>query len=372
MTALPHVDPAVVDVEFRDVTKTFGSLTAVDRLSFRVRQGEFLALLGPSGCGKTTCLRMIAGFEHPDAGSILVGGQDTKNLPPGRRPVNTVFQNYALFGHMSVRRNVEFGLKQHGVPRQERRARAMETLEMVRLADRADQMPRQLSGGQQQRVALARALVLRPRVLLLDEPLAALDLQLRKEMQEELRRLHRNLGITFVFVTHDQGEAMGMADRIAVMSRGRIEQIDSPEVIYQQPSSVFVAGFIGEMNLVNGTVERSGSTTTVDSVLGQVPLPVHVTAGAVGGVRVGIRPESLHLGRPADALAERAFTDVSFVDAALAGEMCRVSVRLNDGTEFAVRRPRTEWQQVSRLVAGESLTMSWSPADMVVLPAGSR
>jgi spermidine/putrescine transport system ATP-binding protein len=368
MTALPHADETAVDVEFVDVTKRFGALTAIDRLSFSVRQGEFLALLGPSGCGKTTCLRMLAGFEVPDGGEIRIAGQDASRVPPGKRPVNTVFQNYALFGHMNVRKNVEFGLKQHGVRSSERRERALAALEMVRLADRADHMPRQLSGGQQQRVALARALVLEPRVLLLDEPLAALDLQLRKGMQEELRRLHKDLGITFVFVTHDQGEAMGMADRIAVINHGRIEQMDSPEVIYQEPATAFVASFIGEMNFLPG--ERTPDGRFTSPGLGTLTA-AHDRAEGEGAVTIGIRPEGLHLA-VGEAQDGSSGAPGVLLDRVLVGEACRVLVRLQDGTEVTVRRPRTEWHSLSELTDGTPVALTWSEVDVIALPAGAR
>ena len=223
------------DVEFRAVTKRFGSLTAVNAVSLKVRQGEFLSLLGPSGCGKTTSLRLIAGFEQPDEGEILIGGTDAAGTPPYKRDVNTVFQSYALFPHMSVLDNVAYGLKQRGMGKAERYARAREALELVQLTGREKHRPKMLSGGQQQRVALARALVMNPRVLLLDEPLGALDLKLRKEMQIELKRIQSQVGITFVYVTHDQEEALSMSDRVAVMSNGVIEQLDEPRTIYDQP-----------------------------------------------------------------------------------------------------------------------------------------
>src|SRR6185312_5773330 len=230
------------------------ALTAVDAVSLKVRKGEFLSLLGPSGCGKTTSLRLIAGFEQPDEVEILIGGTDAVGTPPYRRDVNTVFQQYALFPHMSVLDNVAYGLKQRKVGKPERHARAREALELVRMTGRETNRPTMLSGGQQQRVALARALVMRPRVLLLDEPLGALDLKLRKEMQIELKRIQEQVGITFVYVTHDQGEALSMSDRVAVMSNGVIEQIDEPRTIYDRPLTPFVADFIGDMNFLAGEV----------------------------------------------------------------------------------------------------------------------
>src|SRR3954452_3614394 len=281
------------DVEFRAVTKRFGALTAVDAVSFQVSKGEFLSLLGPSGCGKTTSLRMIAGFEQPDEGEILIGGVDAVGTPPYKRNVNTVFQQYALFPHMTILDNVAYGLKQKGTAKSERYAAAGEALELVQLTGRDKHRPSMLSGGQQQRVALARALVNRPRVLLLDEPLGALDLKLRKEMQIELTRIQDEVGITFIYVTHDQGEALSMSDRIAVMSDGVIEQLDTPAQIYDRPLTAFVADFIGEMNFLEGTVtEASGGEYDLDTGAGVV---VRAQGEADRGHRakVGIRPGRL-------------------------------------------------------------------------------
>lgn len=339
-------DDGPYDVEFLGVTKSFGDLVAVNDLSLSVRRGEFLALLGPSGCGKTTCLRMIAGFEEPTEGALHIDGHDMSNAPPMRRPVNTVFQDYALFGHLSVLRNVEFGLKQARVPRAERQRRAMEALEMVRLQDRADSKPLQLSGGQRQRVALARALVLQPKVLLLDEPLAALDLQLRKGMQNELRKLHRELGITFIFVTHDQGEALSMADRIAVMDRGRIEQLASPEDVYLHPASPFVASFIGEMNLLPAPLVHAD--TPDDAVAGMRPESIRVSAAVASG--------------SGPSLA------ASLVDRRLVGEMVRVEGQLPSGLILVARRPRSEWPRLATIREGADISFEWDPADVVVLP----
>src|SRR5215213_9154315 len=248
--------PRESDIRLRGLTKRFGTLTAVDAVDLDVVRGEFLALLGPSGCGKTTTLRMIAGFEEPTAGQILLDGRDVVGVPPNKRDVNTVFQHYALFPHMSVLDNVAYGLKQRGEGRAERRRMALEALELVHLQERATARPAQLSGGQQQRVALARALVMRPRVLLLDEPLGALDLKLRKAMQVELKRIQQDVHITFIVVTHDQEEAMAMADRIAVMHEGRIDQLGAPSEIYDAPATAFVADFIGDMNHLEGVLEH--------------------------------------------------------------------------------------------------------------------
>src|SRR5712672_2664110 len=287
-----NADPAY-DVEFRAVTKRFGSLTAVDSVSLRVRKGEFLSLLGPSGCGKTTSLRMIAGFEQPDEGEILIGGRDAVGVPPYKREVNTVFQQYALFPHMSVLDNVSYGLKQRRVGKAERYAKAGQALELVQMTGREKHRPTMLSGGQQQRVALARALVMNPRVLLLDEPLGALDLKLRKEMQIELKRIQHQVGITFIYVTHDQEEALSMSDRVAVMSNGVIEQIDEPRAIYDRPLTPFVADFIGDMNFLAGeVVEAADGGFAIDVGAGII---VRSRGQAVKGtrVRVGIRPERI-------------------------------------------------------------------------------
>ncbi len=257
----PEPSAEAADVELVDVTKRFGDVAAVDGIDLTVQPGEFLSLLGPSGCGKTTTLRLIAGFERPDEGEVRIGGRDVSRLPAYKREVNTVFQSYALFPHLNVLENVAYGLKQRGLGRRERRTRALEMLELVRLGGFEKRKPRQLSGGQQQRVALARALVMNPRVLLLDEPLGALDLKVRKELQIELKRIQEEVGITFVYVTHDQEEALAMSDRVAVMNQGRIEQLGPPGEIYDRPATEFVAGFIGDTNFIRRAGGcRSGST----------------------------------------------------------------------------------------------------------------
>jgi spermidine/putrescine transport system ATP-binding protein len=250
-------------ITLQGVTKRFESVAAVDDVSLEVRSGEFFSLLGPSGCGKTTSLRMIAGFERPDAGRILIGDADVTETPPHRRPVNTVFQSYALFPHLSVERNVAFGLRFTDVPKDEGRRRVAEVLELVRLGGYGDRRPHQLSGGQQQRVALARALVLSPSVLLLDEPLGALDAKLRRGLQIELKSIQRDVGITFLYVTHDQEEALTMSDRLAVMQEGRIEQLGSPREVYEEPATAFVADFLGVSNLMPGTGEGGDVRLTI-------------------------------------------------------------------------------------------------------------
>ena len=279
------------DVRLENVVKEFGEVRAVDGISLEIPRGSFFALLGPSGCGKTTTLRMIGGFEEPTEGQIYLGDRDVVGLPPYKRDVNTVFQSYALFPHMTVAENVAFGLERRRIGKTERRSRVREVLELVDLAGREDRRPKQLSGGQQQRVALARAIVCNPRVLLLDEPLGALDLKLRKQMQLELKGIQNEVGITFVHVTHDQEEAMTMADTIAVMNQGRIEQLGSPAELYEQPRTAFVAGFLGKSNLLAGTVAGDGVVRLVDGSEIRAS-----TNGDVGAVSIGVRPEKIRLG----------------------------------------------------------------------------
>src|SRR5207342_511186 len=254
-------DATSTAVSFRQVSRHYGDVRAADNLTFDIADGEFFSMLGPSGSGKTTCLRLIAGFEQPSSGSIRIHGNEAAGVPPYLRDVNTVFQDYALFPHMNVRDNVGYGLMVKGVAKAERAGRVSEALALVALADYGERKPAQLSGGQRQRVALARALINRPRVLLLDEPLGALDLKLREQMQGELKSLQRKLGITFVYVTHDQGEALSMSDRVAVFNQGRIEQVDTPRALYMRPATVFVADFVGTSNVLSGAAaERiSGS-----------------------------------------------------------------------------------------------------------------
>jgi putative spermidine/putrescine transport system ATP-binding protein len=251
-----NTPPSVPAVRFRAVSRFFGDVRAVDDLSFEIADGEFFSLLGPSGSGKTTCLRLIAGFEQPDRGGIEIHGADVAGIPPYERDVNTVFQDYALFPHMRVGENVEYGLMIRKVPAAQRRKRSDEMLALVKLEGMRDRKPAQLSGGQRQRVALARALINRPRVLLLDEPLGALDLKLREQMQVELKALQQRVGITFIYVTHDQGEALAMSDRLAVFNQGRIEQVGAPAAIYEHPATSFVAGFVGVSNVFTGDAAR--------------------------------------------------------------------------------------------------------------------
>ncbi len=294
----------IPSIELRNIRKVFGDFVAVDDLSLTVEPGEFLTLLGPSGCGKTTTLRMIGGFEYPTSGTLLIHGEEMGSRPPYQRPVNTVFQNYALFPHLTVGKNIEYGLQMAKVPRDERKRRVDEALAMVRLPHVEARKPSELSGGQQQRVALARALVNRPEVLLLDEPLGALDLKLRKTMQLELKELNREVKATFIYVTHDQEEALTMSDRIAVMSEGRILQIGAPSEIYERPRNRFVADFIGQTNFLQGSV------TSVEESMANIAIPCsgslrgRVPSGVVaaGDVAIAVRPERITLG--ADLLGE--------------------------------------------------------------------
>jgi putative spermidine/putrescine transport system ATP-binding protein len=343
----------------RGLRKTFGPVTAVDGIDLDIADGEFFAMLGPSGSGKTTVLRMIAGFEPPTEGRVLLGDQDVTEMPPFRRDVNTVFQDYALFPHMSVLQNVEYGLRVKRVPSSERRPRAEAALETVRLASYGGRRPHELSGGQRQRVALARALVNRPRVLLLDEPLGALDLKLRREMQIELKALQRDVGITFVFVTHDQEEALTMSDRIAVFNEGRIEQVATPVELYERPASAFVAGFVGTSNLLTGTTARR----------------------AVGhDGPVSVRPEKIRLlhldemgagGQPdvdgACAL-EGVVTEVVYLGAAT-----HSVVDVGDGVHLTVQQQNEE-SSIDHALArrGERVVLTWRREHVVRLEGGAE
>ena len=344
--------PASADVRLEQVTKRFDEVTAVDDLSLEIERGSFFALLGPSGCGKTTTLRMIGGFEEPTAGAIYLGEREVSGLPPYRRDVNTVFQSYALFPHLTIFENVAFGLRRKGGRGSELKGNVERILELVRLSGYGKRKPRQLSGGQQQRVALARALVNSPRVLLLDEPLGALDLKLRKEMQLFIKALQHDVGITFIHVTHDQEEAMTMADRIAVMNEGRIEQLGSPDELYEHPQTAFVAGFLGISNLLAGSVAGPDLVRLEDGT--EVRVRSGSLNGRTGSVSVGIRPEKI---RPDDhdpntlpgVVKERAYIGVStqYVVETQNGDV--TVVVLND-------RPGA-----TPLAPGNRLTLSWDP-----------
>ncbi len=286
-----------IDVRLERVSKLFGDAAAVDDLSLDIEEGEFFSMLGPSGCGKTTTLRMIGGFEEPSLGTVYLGGRDVTDLPPYKRDVNTVFQSYALFPHLDVSENVAFGLRRKKVAKDEIATRVKEAMRLVDLKGFETRKPREMSGGQQQRVALARALVNRPKVLLLDEPLGALDLKLRKQMQLELKTIQQEVGITFIYVTHDQEEAMTMSDRLAVMRHGKIEQLGEPEQVYESPATEFVAGFLGASNLLDGEIVSENGTTQVRLTTGEmIDLPTQRVPHEVDkSVRIGVRPEKISI-----------------------------------------------------------------------------
>ena len=346
------------DVRLVDVTKRFEDVVAVDRLSLEIEHGSFFALLGPSGCGKTTTLRMIGGFEQPTEGRIYLGDAEVSGLPSYKRDVNTVFQSYALFPHLSIFENVAFGLRRRGVKGERLSGQVNEILRLVGLEGMEKRKPRQLSGGQQQRVALARALVNKPKVLLLDEPLGALDLKLRKQMQLELKGIQHDVGITFIHVTHDQEEAMTMADRIAVMSHGRIEQLGTPTELYEHPATAFVAGFLGVSNLIPGTV--SGADTVRLSSGSVVRVPAAALAGRTGAVAVGIRPEKIELGQGqgnelVGTVVEQAYVGVAtqYIVETACGRLTVYRQNASPGLNGAA--------------PGQQLTLSWSPDSTFVV-----
>jgi spermidine/putrescine transport system ATP-binding protein len=347
------------DIRLIGLTKQFDGVVAVDHVSLDIDRGHFFALLGPSGCGKTTTLRMIGGFEEPTEGRIELGGVDVAPLPPYKRDVNTVFQSYALFPHLSIFENVAFGLRRRGVKSSDLRRRVTEALELVGLAGLERRKPRQLSGGQQQRIALARALVNRPRVLLLDEPLGALDLKLRKEMQLELKGIQNEVGITFVHVTHDQEEAMTMADRIVIMDGGHIEQVGTPTELYEQPRTSFVAGFLGVSNLLEGTIVGDDQVKLSDGAL--VRVPRQALAGKSGTVRIGVRPEKLRIGGGEGNTLAGTVTESAYIGVS---------------TQYILDTPAgpvTVYVQNDRpggqVATGERLTLSWDPDCTFVVDA---
>lgn len=326
-------------VSIKDVKKLYGTFTALKRINLEIADNEFFTLLGPSGCGKTTLLRLIAGFEDASAGALFLYGQEIEDLPPHKRPINTVFQSYALFPHMSVAQNIGFGLKMLGWPEEQIQERIVEMVSMVRLDEFVERKPSQLSGGQQQRVALARAMAPRPKVLLLDEPLSALDLKLRQQMRSELKQLQRDTGITFIFVTHDQEEALSMSDRIAVMSAGEVQQVGTPDEIYESPANRFIANFIGETNLIAGSVlETNDVDARIHLITGDVVVAAVNQSLPVGakGV-VSLRPERLRL-RPVGSLDSNApYLTGTMGDAVYLGTDHQYRVQLPDGTGLMVR-----------------------------------
>jgi spermidine/putrescine transport system ATP-binding protein len=369
------VDGNTAGVQLRGVSKRFGEVLAVDDLSLDLGRGEFFTLLGPSGCGKTTTLRMIAGFEQPSGGEIRIEGEDVAGLPPYKRPTNTVFQSYALFPHLNVEANVSFGLKRQKVPKDEIAERVRTELERVGLAAEAKRRPAQLSGGMQQRVALARALVNLPKVLLLDEPLGALDLKLRKGLQVELKRIQREVGITFVYVTHDQEEALTMSDRIAVMNRGRVEQVGGPEEVYERPATTFVAGFIGVSNLMPAVVSGPGQVRLESGP--EVP-------GNTDGLGTGegcyavVRPEKLRVepvggtaaeskGAGSAGAASNGLPRVEgIVESSLyLGTATQIVVGLGDDVRMTVLVPNADEAERQSLPGGGArVALSWEPEHM--------
>lgn len=357
------------DLELKNVVKRFDNNAAVDRLSLSVDHGEFLSILGPSGCGKTTTLRLVAGFEMPDSGEILLKQKSVAGVPPNKRDVNTVFQHYALFPHLSVYENIIYALKIARRPKEEMRVRCNEMLEVVDLKGMEDRYPHQLSGGQQQRVALARSLIKKPTVLLLDEPLGALDLRVRKRMQLELKRIQRSLGITFIYVTHDQEEALTLSDRIAVMNCGILEQIDTPIRIYNHPKSRFVLDFIGSCNVFSGPVAGvDGSNVGIAASLGmtiraRATLPIKTGAA----ITVGVRPEKISLSdtRGPGNSFPGAITDMIFQ-----GALCQLKVRLENSYELDVLLQSIESGQSNlNWVPGQRVWATWAEENTIIVDA---
>jgi spermidine/putrescine transport system ATP-binding protein len=348
--------PVTADVRLDRVTKRFDDVVAVDELSLEIEHGSFFALLGPSGCGKTTTLRMIGGFEEPSEGTIYLGAEPVTGKPPYKRDVNTVFQSYALFPHLTIFENVAFGLRRKGIRGADVRGRVTEILRLVGLSGMDKRKPRQLSGGQQQRVALARALVNRPRVLLLDEPLGALDLKLRKQMQLELKAIQHDVAITFVHVTHDQEEAMTMADQIAVMNQGHVEQLGPPEELYERPATAFVAGFLGVSNLLSGEVQGPDAVRLPDGTVVRAEVD-----GKSGAVAAGVRPEKISLGESGgqNRLAGR------LVETAYIGVATQLVVDTPAGTVQVFAQNIDSGKRMPE--PGSNLTLSWSPESTFVV-----
>jgi spermidine/putrescine transport system ATP-binding protein len=356
------------------VTKRFGDFTAVREMELDIPRGQFFTMLGPSGCGKTTTLRMVAGFEEPSEGRVLLDGDDVTALPAFKRPTNTVFQSYALFPHRSVEQNVAFGLQRQKIDKTEIRRRVGEELERVGLSAEAKRRPAQLSGGQQQRVALARALVNRPAVLLLDEPLGALDLKLRKQLQVELKRIQREVGITFIYVTHDQEEALTMSDRIAVMNRGVVEQVSDPETVYERPATTFVAGFIGVSNLMPGEVISANGAGAQLRLDAGPTVRTPDAAGASNGERAHavVRPEKLVLTPAGDSSSgERPSVEGQVESSLYLGTATQMGVRLGDGTRMTVLVPNADAGARRDLpAAGDEARLSWSDENIHIVREG--
>lgn len=350
-------------VKLNNVVKSFGDNVVVKNIDMDIEKGEFLTLLGPSGCGKTTTLRMIAGFEETTDGEVIIDGKEVSSVPPHKRDVNTVFQSYALFPHMTVAENVAFGLKMKKVPKSEIMSRVMEALQLVQLDSFAKRKPEQLSGGQKQRVAIARALVNSPKVLLLDEPLGALDLKLRKQMQVELKHLQQKLGITFIYVTHDQEEALTMSDRIAVMNNGIIEQLGKPDEIYERPASRFVADFIGETNLFEGSVTELDQTYAYMNLAGQrVPIRPERTLSVNESVSMAIRPERIRLHK--EAVPGSFALPGKVVEHIYVGSVIKTVVSLPEGTQVTINEaPET----AHSFAVNQDVFVDWEPEKAVII-----
>ncbi len=363
-----------VDVRLIQVTKAFGDVLAVDHIDLEVQDGEFFSLLGPSGCGKTTSLRMIGGFEQPTGGRIELQGQDVTWLPPYQRNVNTVFQNYALFPHLSIYENVAFGLRRRKVSDPEIKSRVTEMLNLVELPGFEGRRPNQISGGQAQRVALARALINRPAVLLLDEPLGALDLKLRKQMQVELKRIQQEVGITFIYVTHDQEEAMTMSDRIAVMNRGHYEQLGDPQSLYERPATRFVAGFLGVSNLLPGRLAGADGSYRVVRLDDEtsIRIPADLANGR-DDVEIGVRPEKIRLTAATDAAPSEALNRLqgTIADASYIGVSTQYQVRTRAGQTLSVYEQNVERTvQGSLHHQGDQVFLTWLPDHTFVIATG--
>jgi spermidine/putrescine transport system ATP-binding protein len=366
-----HTDAGLPSVRLEGVTKRFGDFTAVRAMNLDIPRGQFFTMLGPSGCGKTTTLRMVAGFEEPTEGRVLLDGDDMTGRPAFKRPTNTVFQSYALFPHRSVEKNVAFGLERQRVGKAEVKRRVAEELERVGLTAEARRRPAQLSGGQQQRVALARALVNQPAVLLLDEPLGALDLKLRKQLQVELKRIQRDVGITFIYVTHDQEEALTMSDRIAVMNRGVVEQVSDPETVYERPATTFVAGFIGVSNLMPAeVVSANGAGAELKLDAGPV-VRTEDSGGAAARERVHavVRPEKLSLSAASSAApTDGASVEGQVQDSLYLGTATQMTVQLQDRTKMTVLVPNADAEARHELpIPGDQARLSWSADNIHVV-----
>ena len=348
------------DLILKNLTKSFGEFNAVDDLSLVIPKGSFFALLGPSGCGKTTTLRMVAGLEEPTSGSIFVGETDITEMKPYRRPVNTVFQNYALFPHLTIFENIAFGLRRRGITDAEVKTAVDKVLTLIELPELAGRKPNQLSGGQQQRIAVARAIVNRPALLLLDEPLGALDLKLRRQMQIELKWIQTEIGITFVHVTHDQEEAMTMADTIAVMNKGKIEQMGTPEELYDSPKTSFVANFLGQSNLIPGKVSGSdGDNLVVDLFGTKVSVPKSRNSATGDSVLVGVRPEKFRIALEGKATHGNVFTGGVVSDVSYIGVSTQYQVEMPWGKEVMVFEQNDDDEEMLR--KGAKVVLSWEP-----------